>query len=544
MKAASYKIPPPQYSEVMKFNNEQGKIPEIIGEIEAALKEGVYHQLHDFSRDFPMNVQGLGNLWRWVKGHIKYKEDSGLKQIIQEPVRLNQSRRGDCKSMSLFVASVAACWNCPFTLMYVHYPDTGTNHVYCVVHTEGGDVICDTVWTRFNSQKEPFRLIRKQFYHFSNKNTMSEIYRFGSVGAMATVDAAVNHFENSTKDLPEVNPATDVTRMSENGLVQHISGAFGVYGFGSVSTRAFTAPMLILPEGMNGIGANGKLKAKVQKVIKKAGEVAKKVVKNSPPVLIAKAVQKAWQKVANWIFNGMIQKASDFFLYTFITKAPSAKIEAKRKKQLFIVDFIAKVTGSKRETVMASISAAITKKHGKTPQQILNAAAKSQIASVGVIALSAAAVGTVIEIIKKIVEVFKKKKDETPVVSSNDGSNVAEIEVEAKGDEIAPQTPPVQKTPSGVPIPTVPVTPEANAETERKQDTTPQPMETPQSEPKRTPQPQSKAPLPPSVEPTETDTPILQTPQPSGGVVVQKSETGMAYAVIAAALVGLYIVSQ
>ena len=61
MKAASYKIPPPQYSEFMKFNNEQGKIPEIIGEIEAALKEGVYHQLHDFSRDFPMNVQGLGN---------------------------------------------------------------------------------------------------------------------------------------------------------------------------------------------------------------------------------------------------------------------------------------------------------------------------------------------------------------------------------------------------------------------------------------------------------------------------------------------------
>lgn len=160
-KPASLKIDPPQYFQVEHYKFEDGRIPEIIQEIQKAIRPNVVNQ---FAKDFPPTHEGLGNLWQWVKSNIRYKEDGDRRQIIQHPARLNVSRQGDCKSMSLFVVSVLICWRCPFTLMFVHYPDTGSNHVYPVAHTTEGDIIIDTVWKRFNSQKEPFQIILKQTY--------------------------------------------------------------------------------------------------------------------------------------------------------------------------------------------------------------------------------------------------------------------------------------------------------------------------------------------------------------------------------------------
>lgn len=165
MRAASEKIRPPQYFQIMKKQN--GRIPHIIDEIEAAIREGVSVQLTEFAKDFPPNKAGFLRLWKWVKRNIQYNEDGEDAQIIQEPARLNMTRQGDCKSFSLFIGSVLACWRVPFSLMYVSYADSGTNHVYPVAHLpDGENVIIDAVWTRFDSQKEPFKVIRKQLYKF------------------------------------------------------------------------------------------------------------------------------------------------------------------------------------------------------------------------------------------------------------------------------------------------------------------------------------------------------------------------------------------
>jgi hypothetical protein len=164
MQAASLKIRPPQYSEVLVKRN--GRIPHIITEIEEAIKDGVSEQVLEFAKDFPPTYQGFRNLWQWVKRNIKYNEDSEAAQIVQEPARLNVTRQGDCKSFSLFIVSVLCCWRVNFTLMYVHYPSTGSNHVYPVANMPDGDVILDAVWTRFDAQKEPFEIIRKQEFTF------------------------------------------------------------------------------------------------------------------------------------------------------------------------------------------------------------------------------------------------------------------------------------------------------------------------------------------------------------------------------------------
>ena len=99
-----------------------------------------------------------------MKKNIQYVEDGEAAQIIQEPARLNATRRGDCKSFSLFIASVLVCHRVRFSLMYVHYPDTFSNHVYPVAHLAEGEIIVDAVWSRFDDQKEPFNLIKEQFY--------------------------------------------------------------------------------------------------------------------------------------------------------------------------------------------------------------------------------------------------------------------------------------------------------------------------------------------------------------------------------------------
>lgn len=162
MRPASMKIHPPQYFQILKKKN--GRITNIIDDIEAAIREGVSMQLTEFSKDFQPTVNGLNHLWYWVKKNIQYEEDGEEAQIVQEPARLNTSRKGDCKSFTLFVVSVLICLRIPFTIQYVHYSDTDSNHVYPIAHLPGGDVIVDAVWTRFNEQKEPYRLIRWQLY--------------------------------------------------------------------------------------------------------------------------------------------------------------------------------------------------------------------------------------------------------------------------------------------------------------------------------------------------------------------------------------------
>ncbi|MDZ7879154.1 MAG: hypothetical protein U5L45_15850 [Saprospiraceae bacterium] len=161
-KAASDKIPTPRYTDVLV--KADGRIPNIIDDIELALREGVSQQLTEFSKDFPPTRAGMQKLWTWMKRYITYNEDGEAAQIIQEPARLNQTRRGDCKSFSLFIASVILCHKKPVSLMYVHYPDTYSNHVYPIAHFREGEVIVDAVWKRFDEQKEPFELIKEQLF--------------------------------------------------------------------------------------------------------------------------------------------------------------------------------------------------------------------------------------------------------------------------------------------------------------------------------------------------------------------------------------------
>jgi hypothetical protein len=107
-----------------------------------------------YTRDFAQSIpEGTINetckwIWKWVRSHIDYVEDPSGVQYIQLPGQLYMTRKGDCKSMTLFTASV----------IYNLYGDiycyrfisqdrrADLHHVYLVVFDENGEeIILDCV---------------------------------------------------------------------------------------------------------------------------------------------------------------------------------------------------------------------------------------------------------------------------------------------------------------------------------------------------------------------------------------------------------------
>lgn len=93
------------------------------------------------------------NIFDWVLTNIKYEKD-GRHQIIKLPSALLVVKKGDCKSMSLLVASLLVNNGITPKFVYTSYnpKDPTPSHIY--VETESG-IIMDVVWKRFNSEKKP-----------------------------------------------------------------------------------------------------------------------------------------------------------------------------------------------------------------------------------------------------------------------------------------------------------------------------------------------------------------------------------------------------
>ncbi len=91
------------------------------------------------------------NIFNFLKDNITYVEDSVYFQDIKLPNRLIKERKGDCKSYSMFTASILECLGIPYKFAYTSYTDNKTpQHVY--VQTNDG-IIIDAVWHKFNSEK-------------------------------------------------------------------------------------------------------------------------------------------------------------------------------------------------------------------------------------------------------------------------------------------------------------------------------------------------------------------------------------------------------
>ena len=92
------------------------------------------------------------NIFDYIKSNFTYVADGG-EQIIKLPSALLRKRVGDCKSYSLFTASILENLKIPYKFVYTSYSANPIpQHVYVV--TENGCII-DVVYGIFNQEKKP-----------------------------------------------------------------------------------------------------------------------------------------------------------------------------------------------------------------------------------------------------------------------------------------------------------------------------------------------------------------------------------------------------
>jgi hypothetical protein len=111
-------------------------------------------QMVEFSKGFRGRNQKetCKKIFDYIKNNFTYVADGG-EQIIKLPSALLKKRVGDCKSYSLFTASILENLKIPYKFVYTSYNNNPIPaHVYVV--TEDGCII-DAVYGIFNAEKKP-----------------------------------------------------------------------------------------------------------------------------------------------------------------------------------------------------------------------------------------------------------------------------------------------------------------------------------------------------------------------------------------------------
>lgn len=111
-------------------------------------------QMVSFSQQFKGRTQQetCKKIFDYLKNNFTYVAD-GNEQIIKLPSALLRKRVGDCKSYSLFTASILENLKIPYKFVYTSYSSNPIpQHVYVV--TENGCII-DAVYGIFNEEKKP-----------------------------------------------------------------------------------------------------------------------------------------------------------------------------------------------------------------------------------------------------------------------------------------------------------------------------------------------------------------------------------------------------
>lgn len=120
----------------------------------------------------------LSRAWHFVKQNIKYRLDPIGYQYVKTPSRTWSDKFADCKSYSIFIASLLKNLGIPFKYRFTTYIQGGDyTHVYVIVPVDGNEIIMDCVMPAFNAQK-PF--VKNKDYD------MTKIVRLSGIGEYQT----------------------------------------------------------------------------------------------------------------------------------------------------------------------------------------------------------------------------------------------------------------------------------------------------------------------------------------------------------------------
>lgn len=435
-----------------------------------------------YTKEFAKHLKGSSdyqtcfNIWSFLKGHIRYIEDKTPTQDVKSPASLVHSGYGDCKSFSIFTASILKNLGIPYSYRFASYSNSPVpTHVYIIAHTGKGNVIIDAVWHYYDSEKEfkhkkdyymslnyvhgigadqkPGRLVIPDIDNLTegeldlliakqNREILQDqVRRIKGIGSLTE--------ERLQDEIDVLNDAINSIRIGEDGLYLIEDVESGKYsqagqlaGIGDIGCRCQEraknlAQLRVSRRNRKNIGhipqqpqtaignflknAFNKVKSAVKTVAKKAVSTAKTVATKaaSAAKTVAKTAAKVVTAPARLLVKGilevMLPKAAPYFLYLFvndqnlINKLPE-KARKKRKKSEGIANFIVNVIGMKREHFMGIVRNGILKRYGKSPETVIAEASRGKIKGIGAFPLIL--IGPLLELLGKIMSVFKKKPAE------------------------------------------------------------------------------------------------------------------------------------
>jgi hypothetical protein len=430
----------------------------------------------EFARHIQPTKAGMKELFDFLRFNIRYKRDPKKSQWVRSPARFWSDRQGDCKSYTVFIISVLQNLGLDYIIRFTSYKrkDKRVRHVYPIAILPGGEqVIIDPVWAleggRFNTEKRFFHKIdykvKEGLAYLSGTNneqenildvileidrtipdaylqddvtkmTEGELQRYLMAERLQTAAAQANNY-NTAQNL---QLSAGIIKTADEARVGALEGEVKKQVFEflrqteKLKAPAFRTPKLKFKSSDEIAGKFGDFLRKIGKGIKKIGKGAKDVVK-----AVGKFFKEAWAKLMNWIFKKGLVEAGPFFLFSFIKKPMKGEVGKRKAKQAKVINFLEKV-GMKRSNIDAAITNGVVAKLGATPQKILNEKAGVAIAGPGIVAAVIKAVGWVIQVIEKIVKLFKKDASEAPAVSEEDTSDIELIEEmkEEKPGKISP----------------------------------------------------------------------------------------------------------
>ena len=146
---ANQAIPSPSGKTITRYQD--GDTRDIIETILYADKQ-LGNDMCVFASAFSRSYDSLYDLWHFTRTQIKYVADSPGHERVKDPKVTWADRTGDCKSFSLFVASVLRCLKISYRYRFASYSGNDPTHVYVIAKINKRDVILDATIDRFDSE--------------------------------------------------------------------------------------------------------------------------------------------------------------------------------------------------------------------------------------------------------------------------------------------------------------------------------------------------------------------------------------------------------
>lgn len=416
-----------------------------------------------FSQQFSPTVRGMKSLYDFVDYSFKYEEDPSRNQWVQTPSYLmHKTRKGDCKSYTVFISSVLQNMGVPHIIRYVAY---GFNrklvHVYPIAIIGGRKIPLDVVWKK--QEGGPFG--KEKRFNYKKDFKVEGLYKLGTTAKAVVnksdIEAEFRRMEAAMADIPDsiiTEGPGDISNFTVGELDRYIWSdryrAFAKHEANpTVKSKYLDAAVAMERGNIAGIGSlsNDPFGKQVADILAKTKSKTAKAFQGfniSVPTPkdaqiggffqnVGKWFTNLFKKFVNWIFKGVAKSMGPYFIYLFANKGKIKSPEIRRRidEQQRTFNWIAKKGRLNTDQLKGAVLNGIKSKTGSTPEEIFLAGDVPEIAGItiaSVISAVISAIGWVIKTIEKIISLFKENKEEAGQIGKSNMSDPALFEEESK----------------------------------------------------------------------------------------------------------------